>query len=227
MTFPLRSTHFGSISQDGIAYHNYVHSLSTRWPLLQQLDVFMNDPFGRSIRRGNPRPRVAVLEFSHTGIAPEMEFTSAYDFRMFLDQSAQATRLFLVEDLSLELIEILGGHFDVDPLFFATHLWQNDWYNRHSSPATVPYSYTRTQEQSFHHFRYLEGRPLAAPAGVKYPITRLPCWDSNILRKMTIMNLGSTRQLIGFARRHITIWMKPHDNEETWTGSSNILLVDS
>lgn len=31
-------------------------------------------------------------------------------------------RLFVVEDLSREVIEALGEHFDVDPSFFQAHL---------------------------------------------------------------------------------------------------------
>lgn len=38
-------------------------------------------------------------------------------------------RLFVVEDLSREVIETLGAHYDVDPSFFREHIVDYVWYN--------------------------------------------------------------------------------------------------
>lgn len=38
-------------------------------------------------------------------------------------------RLFVVEDLSREVIETLGSQYDVDPSFFREHLVDYVWYN--------------------------------------------------------------------------------------------------
>lgn len=38
-------------------------------------------------------------------------------------------RLWVVEDLSREVIEALGSHYDVDPSFFREHIVDYIWYN--------------------------------------------------------------------------------------------------
>lgn len=47
-------------------------------------------------------------------------------------ESAEAVitfNLFVVEDLSREVIERLGNHFDVDPDFFRAHIFDYAWFN--------------------------------------------------------------------------------------------------
>lgn len=82
------------------------------------------------------RANVTVLEYPNDGRAP-----SRRDFKMAsslqdhidkLDRGGGADtklRLFVVEDLSREVIETLGAHYDVDPLFFREHLVDYVWYN--------------------------------------------------------------------------------------------------
>lgn len=38
-------------------------------------------------------------------------------------------RLFVVEDLSREVIEQFGAKFDIDPHVFRAHIFDNIWYN--------------------------------------------------------------------------------------------------
>lgn len=38
-------------------------------------------------------------------------------------------RLWVVEDLSREVIEMLGNHYDIDPSFFREHILDFVWYN--------------------------------------------------------------------------------------------------
>lgn len=50
-------------------------------------------------------------------------------------------RLFVVEDLSRDVIEALGSKFDIDPSFFREHLVDYVWYNVSKSPRQMSYSY--------------------------------------------------------------------------------------
>lgn len=45
------------------------------------------------------------------------------------DNSSIKLRLFVVEDLSRDVIETLGSHFNIDPSFFREHLVDYIWYN--------------------------------------------------------------------------------------------------
>lgn len=38
-------------------------------------------------------------------------------------------RLWVVEDLSRDVIETLGDHYDIDPSFFREHIMDYIWYN--------------------------------------------------------------------------------------------------
>ena len=48
------------------------------------------------------------------------------------------TRLFVVEDLSRDVIEAFGYHFKIDPSFFREHIVDYAWYNtsKKYKPAT-------------------------------------------------------------------------------------------
>lgn len=46
-----------------------------------------------------------------------------------LDDGSVKFRLWVVEDLSREVIETLGHHYDIDPSFFREHILDYVWYN--------------------------------------------------------------------------------------------------
>ena len=168
-----------------------------------------------------------VLSVSEYDITPIHQYEDLEKVQVFLEtqEGLNASRLFLIENISSELIEVLGAQLDVDPSFFSRHLCEVDWYSRHSSPTTVPSSFITTRGQSFIHFPYLEARPVTGDGETESEsaIKRLPRWESNIYRKITIMKLGSVRTRIGFARRHLTIWMIPL-GDKNWTGASPFLI---
>lgn len=82
------------------------------------------------------RTRVTVLDYPEDGKAPARTdlFTSEAlkDCIAQLDDQKSSSvkfRLFVVEDLSREVIETLGARYDVDPAFFREHLVDYIWYN--------------------------------------------------------------------------------------------------
>lgn len=198
-------------------YHRFVHALCDKWPLLQHLDNFMNKPIHRTFPPGGPKARIAVLNFCDTGITSQGTFDEVDKFSSFLEQDTEksGTRLFLVEDLSTDLVEILGSRFDVDPAFFAWHVGGMGWFSRRSSPSTVPGSQSSSKEQSFVKLRYLEARPVLGHYDGQ-AVERYPCLESNVLRKASIMKLSSVQHAIGMARRHATMWMKREG--DNWIG---------
>lgn len=83
------------------------------------------------------RTRVSLLEFSVDDGKPvtKVDFTDSSKLDEHItslsdkDASSVKLRLFVAEDLSREVIETLGGHYDVDPSFFREHLLDYVWYN--------------------------------------------------------------------------------------------------
>ena len=204
------------IHQSRQPYHSYVHNLSKRWRHLQHLDDFMDNHKRQSGSISDTH--VTVIDICD-GAQIDSEFTSIVDLSAFLDNTLQkeCSRLFLVEDISGDFIEYLGSHFDIDPAIFSSHIYGFDWFGRCSLATTVPSLPSELRTQEFVHFRYLEARPVRAGVNGLVNVDGLPCFNCNILRKFSVMTLSSTRYPIGFARRHVTVWMKEH-GESYWTG---------
>jgi hypothetical protein len=207
-------------------YHSYVHSLSERWPQLKHLEEFLHgDPHSRGTT-GTPNTRIAILEFRENECRIQGEFADAQNLSTFLQTPApsNSSRLFLIQDISPDVVELLGFKFDVDPIFFSSHIYSLDWFSRVSSPTTVPLSKSMRRAQNFIHLRYLEARPVTKNGRESPSTERLPCFDSNVLRKVSLTESGSTRHVMGFARRHISIWMDSEN--ENWTGKFNVSVVN-
>lgn len=82
------------------------------------------------------RTRVNLLEYPmHGAEVSSREFTDPGELDRHIkslqgkDASSVKLRLYVVEDLSRDVIESLGSHYDVDPSFFREHLVDNVWYN--------------------------------------------------------------------------------------------------
>ena len=196
-------------------YHSYVHNLSKRWRHLQHLDNFMDNH-----ERQMSDTHVTVVDICDRA-QTDCEFTSVVNLSAFLDIPPQkeSSRLVLVENISRDFIEYLGSHFDMDPAVFSSHIYGFDWFGRCSSATTVPSLPSGLRTQEFAHFRYLEARPVQVALNGPVNVDGLPCFNCNILRKFSVMSLSSTRYPIGFARRHVTVWMKGH-GDRRWIGVS-------
>lgn len=82
------------------------------------------------------RTKVTVLDYPEDGTAPERtDLDTAVGLKEHIahlsdrKNSSVKFRLFVVEDLSREVIETLGARYDVDPSFFREHLVDYIWYN--------------------------------------------------------------------------------------------------
>jgi hypothetical protein len=161
---------------------------------------------------------VAVIDGNGNGYTLKATFNKPLELMTFLRSNAiikETCRLFIVEDLSPDIIEILGSGFDVDPSFFAQHVCLQ-WFSARAAPGRVPSSYSAKRWQSFVSFPYLEARPLKAALGES--LERVQSWNSNSFRKVLLMNLPACCTApIGFARRAASVWMSC-PTEENWTG---------
>lgn len=84
------------------------------------------------------RTNVSVLDYPLNGTKIQLrEFHQAENLRCYLSEIDEfqghnedlTLRLFVVEDLSREVIEALGSHFDIDPMFFRAHVEDSVWHN--------------------------------------------------------------------------------------------------
>ena len=115
------------------------------------MSLFENLPSDASINQvppqGLPSSIVALINVSSDEVVIHGEFTETVILSSFLDSSSSdvQTHLFLVEDLSPGLIELLGAHFDVDPTFFGSHIYALNQFTLYSVSNTA----SSLQTQSF------------------------------------------------------------------------------
>jgi len=85
------------------------------------------------------RGRAVVLEFFE-GRVTHHGFEDPQGLEYYLRSQHQGPhgRLFLLEDIATDYVEALGGHFCIDPAFFARHLRAVKWENSQQVSSTPP-----------------------------------------------------------------------------------------
>ena len=78
-------------------------------------------------RKRASRTKVAMLTFGPDAHVHRVDFSDINNLSTALNEPRNShddvhARLFVVEDLSRDVIEALGARFDVDPLFFRGHI---------------------------------------------------------------------------------------------------------
>src|SRR4051794_10995071 len=106
-------------------YRQLLRSLCLGSPHLDYLDIFMD-------KRHHENCRIAVLDFGvgsndmvkcvKSSFAPGCLTNVQHFLNDFTSDGLPHRRLFLVEDLTTEVIEALGFKFNINPAFFAGHI---------------------------------------------------------------------------------------------------------
>lgn len=139
-------------------YLNHVKLLSKAWPTLRHLADFMEvgtSPLQWKYLVKNQKERdlrvektkVTFFEYNPETMPYKKHITKATELKNTLDSLASVNgkppplRLFIVEDLSRDVIELFGSRFDVDPLFFREQIEDYVWHNTRD-PWAVPPSLT-------------------------------------------------------------------------------------
>jgi hypothetical protein len=113
-------------------YKDYVQTLCPRNPSLQTLHAFLSNPKARrsdcriialDFRDGASKPSKRVIP--DIDLLPN-ELKGKHD-KMHEEKSPYrgkplTGRMLVIEDLTVDIIEVLGCSLDIDPLFFAMHL---------------------------------------------------------------------------------------------------------
>ena len=82
------------------------------------------------------RTKVTRLDYLASGKVEEAHYSKSDDLREALvaisdeePEKQPPLRLYVVEDLSRDVIELLGSHLDIEPSFFRSHIMDYAWYN--------------------------------------------------------------------------------------------------
>lgn len=176
-------------------YLDHIKKLSRNWTPLTQLADFMEagttplqwpeyEP-GEHERRST-RTKVTFIEYvrerdpdpksiiSHTALRDTLEAIAP-------GNSTPPLRLFIVEDLSQQVIEQLGARFDVDPLFFREQIDDFVWHNMRDPWAVPPSLTCSTRQRSWFRLRNMRLRYHKTEAA--FETARYEANDWNVLRR--------------------------------------------
>lgn len=190
-------------------YQSYIAAKTRRNPCLQNLFKFLADDSGS--RRNC---RIACLEFSSVS---QVSNSSNFDLNGLANLLHNQTkkndnlrrRILIIEDLSKDIIQLLGSNLNIDPFFFASHIdvFQSEIMITRPYMAILP---SAVKSQNFltlhyHHVLEFERR-------FKEPLLR----DMNVPRK--VKALPSIKNVnIGLARQCCSI-MKTVGEDGLWLG---------
>ena len=127
-------------------------------------------------------------------------------------------RIFVVEDLSRDVIEQLGARFDIDPLFFRGHISDYMWNNTRDPWVELPDMDIVSQKRPYLHVRYVQTRYFRDEASLKR--SREQAGGFNVLRRVDrdgnwVVGADVEGSDVGLVRSRTSLWIRPNKNGET------------
>ncbi|CAD6569864.1 MAG: hypothetical protein ASARMPRED_003294 [Alectoria sarmentosa] len=190
---------------------------------------FLND---QDRREKAERTKVAMLTFEPNAVVRRDDFSNISNLSVALKESLIKhndvhARLFVVEDLSRDVIEVLGARFDVDPLFFRGHISDYMWHNTRDPWVELPDLDIMSRNRSFLHVRYVQTRYFRSEDSLKR--AKWEAGGFNVLRRVDkdgnwVPDADIPESDIGLVRSRTSFWIRPNKPGEK--GVLGILLVD-
>ncbi|KAL8753940.1 MAG: hypothetical protein Q9199_004699 [Rusavskia elegans] len=178
------------------------------------------------------RVKVALLEF-HADSITRHEISTAEQLASVCPTSSAGSkglvsRLFVVEDLSRDMIETLGSHLDVDPMFFRGHISDYAWYNTRDPWIELPDIDLVSRNRSFFNVRYSNTRYFRDSKS--YSLARTETGAFNVLRRINrdgswVPGADIPGSDVGMVRTKMSYWVEPRKAKDTDPVTA-ILLVD-
>jgi hypothetical protein len=127
-------------------------------------------------------------------------------------------RLYVVEDLSSDVIEVLGSGLDIEPSFFRAHIVDYAWYNVRDRWRDPPNLDIISRQQNWIQLRYVAARYFksredfaeAAEEAENFNILRRP--DDDISNNSW---WDAKDAIVGLTRSRATFWLKPEHEAGT------------
>ncbi|MCJ1245292.1 hypothetical protein MMC30_002495 [Trapelia coarctata] len=227
-------------------YIEYIRKLAKGWPHLQYLADFMDvttapvkntwlwdDPQDRQERAS--RTKVAVLDFGPGDTVKRTDCTAIAKLSEILNLPQRSSndvngRLYVVEDLSSDVIEVLGARFDIDPLFFRSQISDYMWNNTRDPWVELPSLNAVSRKRSFFCIRYFQPRYFRDEASFVETADQ-ETGAFNVLRRIDNNHAWKGTKIfdvegsdVGMVRSKMSLWIRKNKPNET--GVLGILVVD-
>ena len=176
---------------------------------------FLND---QDRREKASRTKVAMLTFEPNAAVHRVDLCDIKDLCKTLSRPDDShenvhARLFVVEDLSRDVIEALGARFDVDPLFFRGHISDYMWHNTRDPWVELPDLDITSRQRSYLHVRYVQTRYFRSEESL-----RKAKWEAggfNVLRRVDkdgnwVPDVDIPNSDVGLVRSRTSLWIRPN-----------------
>ncbi|GAP87794.1 putative Mg2+ transporter Zinc transport protein [Rosellinia necatrix] len=190
-------------------------------------------------KRRIARTKVSILDYFPDSVE-KVELDCAQDLQKHLDEDsvddAIQFRLYVVEDLSRDVIEAFGDKFKIEPDFFRAHIVDFAWYNVRDRWRNPPLLDIVSRHQNWMQLRYVTARYFdfnekSSQKEQRSSFTRAAeqAAGFNILRRVDddLSNKSywdKQGAIVGLSRSRATFWLQPDSPQQTT--QVGILLLD-
>ncbi|KAI2606089.1 uncharacterized protein GGS25DRAFT_515107 [Hypoxylon fragiforme] len=196
----------------------------TKWQLIRGL------PSGKREGIRNERARrtkIAAIDFVKGQSVPTIQHINSPDgLADCLDQPAVpgASRLYVVEDLSRDVVEHLGSKLDIDPLFFREHINDYTWYNTRDPWVELPDLDIVSRTRPY--FRLTYNQPRYFKNEESFRSANKQAGMFNVLRRLDVdldhVSLFDEKSaIVALVRSKASFWIKPASEQ-----AIGVLLID-
>ena len=164
------------------------------------------------------RTKVAMLTFEPNAPVHRVDYSDITSLSSALNGPQNEhddvyARLFVVEDLSRDVIEAFGTRFDIDPLFFRGHISDYMWHNTRDPWVELPDLDIMSRKRSYLHVRYVQTRYFRSESSL-----RRAQWQAggfNVLRRVDkdgnwVNDVDIPNSDVGLVRSRTSLWIRPN-----------------
>jgi hypothetical protein len=136
-------------------------------------------------------------------------------------------RLFIVEDLSQQVIELLGSRFDIDPMFFREQIEEKVWYNVRDPWAQPPSLMSNMKHRQWFRLRNMRLRYFKNDAAFQDARVEAETWNvsrrpDNDLNHWNFQDQEGS--IVSIMRTRTTMWIGK--DAQCGNGTVGIVLLD-
>ncbi|KAI1808089.1 hypothetical protein F4811DRAFT_559389 [Daldinia bambusicola] len=234
-----------AINTANYPYLKHIQESSAAWPHLRYLAQWMEvttSPTKWQLIKDLPqqklsklrgdraeRTNIATVDFISGQPAPIIDYIKTPEgLKNSLGQPAipGASRLYVVEDLSRDVVECLGSSLDIDPLFFREHINDYTWYNTRDPWVELPDLDIVSRDRPYFRLTYNQPRYFKTPES--FDEAQRQAGRFNVLRRLDADDghespFDEKSATVALVRSKASLWIKPAKAGEQAIG---VLLID-
>jgi hypothetical protein len=196
--------------------------------------------WGRFLRGNKPecdqrasKTNVTRLDYLSSGEVVPQSYTTFQDLRKSLedpagdeDAGSRNFRLFIVEDLSRDVIELLGASLDIEPAVFRDQIFDYSWYNvrdRWMNPRRLNAAVKR---QRWVQLRFVTARYFKDHLSFRDALREAESWnvhrgiEDDLNNKAIWDERGA---IVGLSRSRASFWLSGTDSTKPAVGKCKVV----